>query len=305
MILSENWAQAMLPTLREIYRLGADKEKDYIAAICGRKSSKLQRETTLGIGARGLMKKWNDVGRTTPYADTEKGHETTYIHEKYVDGASIDRDWVEDNQYDKIEREVRNLRREGHNTQQHHFASMFNNAFSAIAGYTLADGKPLASATHTYNAAGTGGAFSNYAALALNSDNLETVRTAVVTGWKDDQGNLLNTDAGDLMLLVPTALRKTALVIADSDGEPDIADNNVNVWKGSIDVMECPRLTDTTSWFVIVKNAARDLCHWYDRRPLGFSSTVHFDTEAALYRIIGRWSYGSDCPPAWVYCCRP
>lgn len=305
MIVSDNWAEAMLPTLREVYELSGGKERDYIAEICGRSTSTLQYEQTLGIGSIGLMDNWDDVGRTTSYEDVEKGHKTTYTHDKFVKAVTIERDWVDDNQYTKIANIIKDVRRSGHNTQQHQFAALFNNAWNADSDYALADGYSLAYDSHTYNSAGTGGTFDNNAtSTALTADNLEAIRTKILTDWKDDKGNLLNIDPEDLILLVPTALRKTALVIADSDGEPDVSDNNVNVWKGAIDVIEWPRLTSTTAWFVIVRSQARKLCHWYDRRPISFSSNIDWDTEAARYRIIGRWSKGSDCPPAWVYCCK-
>ena len=308
---SANWAEAMLPIVREIYTLSGEKEKDYIAEICGRSTSKLQSERTLGIGGRTYMKEWNDAGRTAAgaYQDTEKGHYNTYTHKKFVDAAAIERDWIDDNQYDKIYREIRGLRRNGHNTQQYHFSELFNTAWagesSALGSLLLADGKPLASTAHTYNSAGSGGTFSNSnTSLALSGPNLEAVRTAILTTWKDDKNNLLNLNPDDFLLLVPTALRETALVIAGSDGKPNTTDNNINVWKGSIDVVEWPRLTDTTAWFVIVKPQARDLCHWYDRRALDISDHVDFNSEQALYKIIGRWSFGSDAPPAWVYCAK-
>ena len=304
---SARWAEAMLPIIREIYTLSGGKEKDFIAEICGRETSKLQSERTMGIGGRTYMKEWNEVGRTAAgaYQDTEKGHYNTFTHKKYVDAAAIERDWIDDQQYEKIHREIRGLRKNGTNTQQHHFASMFNNAWSGAAAHLLTDGFPLAYTAHTYNADGTGGTFSNSnTSLALSAPNLETIRTTIQTTWKDDKGNLLNLDPDDFLLLVPSALRETALVIANSDGKPNTTDNNINVWKGSIDVIEWPRLTDATAYFVIVKPQARDLCHWYDRRALDISDHVDFNSEQALYKIVGRWSFGSDCPPAWVYCAK-
>lgn len=308
--VSANWAEAMLPIIREVYTLAAGTEKDYIAEIVGREKSTLQSERTLGVGGAGLMKEWNSVGRTAAgaFQDVEKGWETTYIHKKYVDARAIERDWMDDKQYAKIAREVRNLRRGGYNTQQYHFAEFLNSAVSGASSYfgklTLADGYPLGYDKHTYNEAGTGGTFCNLAtSTLLSADNLESIRTKIITEWKDDKGNLLNIDPDDFLLVVPTALRKTALVIADSDREPDTTDNNVNVWKGAIDVLEMPRLTSPTTWFIVVKSRAGDLCHWYDRRPLGLSNTVDFLSEQIWSKLIGRWSLGSDCPPAWIYVC--
>jgi hypothetical protein len=300
----------MLPIIGEIYTLLAGKEKDYIAEIVGRTPSTLQSERTLGVGGAGYMKEWNAAGGTAAgaFQDVDKGWETIYTHKKYVDARAIERDWSDDKQYKKIATEVKNLRRGGYNTQQYHFAEFLNSAVSGASAYfgdmTLADGFPLAYTAHTYNEAGTGGTFSNLStSCGLSAVNLEARRTTILTGWKDDAGNLLNIDPDDFLLVVPTALRKTALVIADSDGEPDTTDNNVNVWNGAIKVLEMPRLTSATTWFIVVRSQAQQLCHWYDRRNLDLSNTVDFLSEQIWSKIIGRWSLGSDCAPAWLYVC--
>ena len=309
-IVSANWSEAMLPIIGEIYTLAGGKEKDYIGEITGRSRSTLQSERTLGVGGAGYMKEWNDAGRTAAgaFQDVDKGWETIYTHKKYVDARAIERDWMDDKQYEKIATEVRNLRRGGYTTQQYHFAEFLNSAVSGASGYfgsmLLADGFPLAYTAHTYNAAGTGGTFRNLrTGTALTADNLEARRTEILTEWKDDKGNLLNIDPDDFLLVVPSALRKTALVIADSDHEPDTTDNNVNVWNGAIKVLEMPRLTSAVTWFIVIRSKAKELCHWYDRRNLDLSNTVDFLSEQIWSKIIGRWSLGSDCAPAWLYCC--
>ncbi len=308
-IVSANWAEAMLPIIDEVYTLEAGKEQDFIKELIGRSPSTLQSERTLGVGGTPLMKKWNDAGGTAAgaFQDVRKGYYTTYTHEKWVDARAIERDWYDDKQYERIYNEVRDLRSGGYKTQQAHFAAFLNSAVSGAHAYfgdmTLADGFPLAYTAHLYNSASAGGTFSNLStSTALTPDNLETVRTTILTSWKDDQGQPLNIDPNDLVLVVPSAYRKMALTIADSDNEPETTDNNVNVWKGSIDVVEMPRLT-SGRWMVISRSQAKKLCHWYDRRNLDLSNTVDWLSEQIWSKNVGRWSLGSDCAPAWIYYC--
>ena len=133
---------------------------------------------------------------------------------------------------------------------------------------------------------------SNVGTGALNATNLEAARTAM-KGWKDDKGNLLAIEPR--LLIVPPALRKAALVIADSTGEPDISDNNINVWKGSVDVIEFDFLTSSTAWFLADPERLKAFLHWYDRRIAKLEmDKEQFNSEVGAYKVVARLSAGFD-----------
>ncbi len=52
-------------------------------------------------------------------------------------------------------------------------------------------------------------------------------------------------------LVVPIELEKTALTIMESAGEPDTADNDANVRRGSSRVIVCPEMTDANDWMAV------------------------------------------------------
>ena len=111
--------------------------------------------------------------------------------------------------------------------------------------------------------------------------------------WTDDKGNLLaiNPDT----LIVPPALRKAALVIADSDKEPDSIENNVNIWKGSVNVIEFPFLKNPTAWFLVDMSRMKNYLNWFDRRKAKLEKDkLDFDTEVAKYKVVARFSFGWD-----------
>ncbi len=119
--------------------------------------------------------------------------------------------------------------------------------------------------------------------------------------WTDDKGNLMaiNPDT----LIVPSALRKAALVIADSDKEPDTADNNVNIWRGSLNVIEWDFLTNPKAWFMVDMERMKNFLNWYDRRIAKLEiDKQNFDTEVGKYKVVNRFSFGWD-DPSFVFGC--
>lgn len=275
---SANWAELMEPGLKAIFNRHMKKLPDYRKQLFSVQTSTKQVETTLGTGNLGVMDEWSASGNQVSYEDVNKGFKQTYTHSKFSKGLQLERELVDDDQYSEITKRTNLLAQAVYYTYQTKAASVFNNAFSG--SYLGSDSKPLCSDSHPVSP-GSATTYDNNGTLALNADNLETVRTAMMA-WKDDKGNLLAVNPDTI--LVPPALRKAALVIADSDGEPDVSDNNVNVWKGSLKVIECPFLTDSNAWFVMDSMRQKAFLRWFDRRIPQLErqkDKEDFDTEVA------------------------
>lgn len=303
-MISENWAETLEPGLFEVFDTYPSKEKlpDHVSELYRTRGSKKKSEHALGKGSIGTMQKWSETSNQVHYDDVSKGYEITWTMEKYSNGLSLSRDYYDDNQYDEIFSQAEDLSFSAYYTRQQHGASTFNNAFSAGGSYAWADGKALCATGHTLvpNSSTT---ITNFAALDLTADNLETVRTNI-KAWKDDRGNLIPSRFDTL--LVPPSKREAALVIVGSDKKPDTSDNNVNVWKGTLKVIEWEMLEDTNAWFVIDSaRAKRDLI-WWDRRipKLERDGVFSFDTEVAKWKIVGRWQFGPKTP-LFIYGCNP
>lgn len=289
--VSNNWAELLTPGLKGIFGQHQREMKDYVPLIFNVETSTKAFEQFLGTGELGIMDEWTG---SVSYEDFEKGFKATFTHKKYSKGMQIERELVDDDQYSEIKAKTKRLSRVTHQTRQIHAASVFNNAFSG--GFLGPDGKPLCSASHQ-KMPGSSATISNLGALELNADNVETTRTNALA-WTDDKDNKILTQLDTI--LVPSALRKKALIIAETDDEPDTTEHGINVWKGNLKVIEWPYLTDVNAWFMVDSARAKEELLWFDRRKPDFSNQVDFDTEIAKYKVIGRWSYGW-LSPLWVY----
>jgi hypothetical protein len=236
----------------------------------------------------GLMDEWEASGRQVSYETVYRGYKATWTHKKYSKGLEIERELLEDALYPEVKSRTRTLADSLYYTRQYHAVRPFNECLSFIGP----DGVPLASDSHPlgpYNAT----TWSNYGtSLTLNATNVEAVRN-LMKEWTDDKGNLLliNPDT----LIVPKALRKAALVVADTDKEPDTAENNVNIWKGSVNVIEWDFLTNSNLWILADMNRLKRFMKWFDRRKgILEKDREHFDTEVAKYKIVSRFSYGHE-----------
>lgn len=290
MVISDNWAELLDPGLRKIYDKHLKQYADYLAKIYNVQSSKKAAEYNLGSGELGTLDEWTATGNQVSYEDINKGYKSTYTHKKYSKGFKVERELVEDDLYNEVQKKPRKLARSVYYTRQIHAASVFNNAFNA--SYLGPDAKPLCSASHPTGPNNTGTTYSNVATTALDATAVETDRVNSM-GWKDDKGNMLvvNLDT----LIVPRNLRKAALIVADSDKEPDTSDNNVNVWKGALKVIEWPFLTDSNNWFFADGERMKEFLNWFDRRkPTLEADRANFNDESAAWKTVGRWSYGWD-----------
>ena len=287
MMQSNNWGEFLLPILRRIFDKHLTDMKDFLPVMYNVEKSTKAQEFTHGVGSLGLMVPWGDSGNQVSYETVHPGYKATYTHIKYSKGLQIERELLDDAQYPEVKKRVKTLTDSVYYTRQFHVAYPFNNC----TGMLGPDGKALAATDHPLGPKNSS-TWSNYnASLDLTADNVEIVRNAM-KDWTDDKGNLLaiNPDT----LIVPKAKRKAALVIADSPKEPDTAENNVNIWKGSVDVIEWDFLTDPTMWFMVDRRRMKNYLTFFNRRIPKLEVDNLFSNEISLYKTVGRWSYGFD-----------
>jgi hypothetical protein len=296
MMISENWGDFLLPILRKVFDKHLEGMRDFIPVIYNVENSKKAQEFTHGVGSMGLMDDWEDTGNQVSYEEVYRGYKATYTHKKYSKGLRIERELLDDALYPEVKKRTKTLADSLYYTRQYHAARPFNECLTMVG----ADGKALAATDHPLGPFNSS-TYTNYStSYTLNATNVEVVRNAMKE-WTDDKGNLIMVNPDTL--IVPKALRKAALVIADSSGEPDTTDNNVNIWKGSVDVIEWDFLTNSNMWFMIDKNRMKRFLTWYQRRKGSLEADKQdFDTEVSKYKIIERFSYGWD-DPTFLYAC--
>lgn len=272
------------PVLTDIFYQHYERELGVggVLSIFNIQDSSKAKETDLRLGT---FKDPVEFTGTVEYTDAERGYEVEYSHTEYALGFQVTRSMADDLQYGGIFGSAEEMGIAFARKIRKDAASVFNNAFStSFTGY---DSKPLCEDDHPRSRTDST-AVDNELALALTSTNLETAITSM-QDFGDDLGEEITIMPDTL--IVPRALRKTALEIVGSDRVPENANNAVNVHLG-MNVIIDPYLTDTNAWFVVDSTMARRYLKWYNRVTPEFAATGDFDTLIRKYRGYMRYSYG-------------
>lgn len=178
--------------------------------------------------------------------------------------------------------------------------SIFNYAFTAQTGLPsdltfYSDGKPLCSVGHPRKDEGTAQSNASATGLALSEPNLETGRTAL-RRQLDDRGLPMAIGSGQLILLVPDSLEKTAQIIAKSTKRSGTANNDLNIYDGNVTVISTKWINSQnggsdTQWFLVDSMFSPFI--FYKRR--GIRTSVYMDNKNknTIYDISARWSVGN------------
>ncbi len=231
---------------------------------------------------------------TVVYDTPRRDYEVEYTFDELTKGFAITRKMRDDLLYDTIFDSASGMATAFARKRRKDAASVFNNSTSA--SYLGYDGKALCANDHPRSRVDST-SVDNLAALSLSSANLETAVLAH-QNLKDELGEeiVIMPD----VLVVPRALRKTALEIVGSEKVPENANNAINVQAGNWTVVVDPYLTSSTAWFIVDSTLSRRYLKWYDRVGVEFAGTQDFDTMVWKYRGYTRYGFGwSDF--RWVY----
>lgn len=202
-----------------------------------------------------------------------------------------------------LEKEAAKLGRAAARTPDVHAADAFKYGFTTADSFggsmLAADGIRFFSTVHYKNPDETGTTYSNASAIGitLTEENLE-IGLLAAQQQKDARGILANVNPR--ILLVPLALRKSAMIITGSDKRSDTGDNDINVYKGgALEVVVWPELGTSTSlgsgsntaWFLLDKEIHEMMFQWRERP---FLPEVEFDKKKLVYEysVYARWEFG-------------
>ena len=173
-------------------------------------------------------------------------------------------------------------------------AGMFTNADSAsfvVNGKTITNttANSLALASHVQTSAVYTTAQDNLVHLTLNEANLETAIQTMVD-FKDDNGNDCNLQPDTL--LVPFANRTTGLELIGGEGKYDVADNNPNIYYGSMRLVVWKQFRKQSAltgqpWVVMDSHAAKKSFKWINRLESGEDHEVNSwkDMETLTWKL--------------------
>jgi len=285
MAYKSNFGDLLEPGLREIYDSRYNEIPSIFPQLLTVNSSTKQSEKDSAISGFGYFDETTEGGSVV-YEDPVQMYDVTYTHKKYTKGFKVSQEMYDDDLYRIINRKPGQLAIAAKRTAEYNAAALFNNAFST--SYKGGDGYPLCSIYHPRADGGT--AQLNKAAqdLALSDSNLQTAILRM-EGQLDDKGMKIAVEPD--ILLVPRNLKKTAVVITQSDGLSQSNYNDLNYSKTlGLKVVAWHYLTSTTAWFLIDSSVA--LLNWFWRKQPEFSQDNSFDTEMALFKTSMRFSKG-------------
>jgi len=295
-MISENWADALDPIVREKFYLGMERRQSLLPRMFNIQGSQRAYEQSSGIGAVGIDA-WSqyESSGVVGEADFDQGYKSTFTHREYPLELKIKRKLLDDNMWSEVFNIPMRIGDSAAVKRESDGASVFNNAFSA--NFLGADGVALCSNSHPNSPQKTGSTQDNNGTLTLTKANVRTTREAMMA-FTDDNGNKMAVTPN--LLLVPPALEDDAIEITNSINDPTSANNTVNPQYGRFEVVPWHYLTDSNAWFMIDGNLMKMALEWYDRVPVSVTPKVEDKTLQATWIAYMRYSYGwSDW--RWVY----
>lgn len=283
------WVNALDPTFRSIFN---ETEREFVPMypqIFHVLNSTKAFEKDTALSGLGQLEEVPELG-AIPYEDATPGWDVTYVHKKFAKGRMVSQEMVDDEKFNMIAKLPKSLAESKARTKEQSAADIFNYGFTAggggLARFTGGDSLALFSSAHVNRQGNV--SQSNRITTALNSTSL----AAVITAMKKRR-NSKNQLIGFMpdTLLVPTELEFTARAILESTQVLGSANNDVNVLKGSLNLIVWPFLSSATAWFVI-DSKAHEL-NWFNRTDRGVQGpSWDFDNEAAKWKAVARWSVG-------------
>lgn len=288
-----NFGDLLEPGFREIFDDAFKEMPMMFEQIFRVETSSKQDEKDSGVTGFGLLQETAE-GASVDYEDPLQMYDVTYTHKKYTKGFKVSEELVEDDQYNVIKGKPAQLARAARRTAEHLASQVLNRAFNS--SYLGGDGEELCATGHPRSDGGTAQSNASATGITLTEENLETARIAA-RQQLDDKGQRIQVMPDKL--IVPVDLEKDAKIIVGSNLRPGSADNDVNVYKGSLDVIAWEYITvNDTAWF-LQDSRQHKLTHFWRVRP-EFKQDVAFDTGMALFKSRMRVSDGwSDWRGFW------
>ena len=210
----------------------------------------------------------------------------TYDFTKFGLGFKITEDLADFELYGQVERMERALMRSSQNHIETFSHAVLNNATdtSISAGF---DGLSLANTAHTRL---DGGATQQNRPTTLTDLSLSALFDAVTEfeGWLNDRGFPVISQPE--ALVIPPALRPTAIELIGSDMRPDTANNATNaITRWDLGLVVSHYLSTDTFWAMI--GDAHDLNFFWSKRA-AYSSEVDFDTDTIKRKVKQGYARG-------------
>jgi phage major head subunit gpT-like protein len=294
-ILSEGWADALEPGIREWFFLGMNRRPtirtQLFTVYNGTKDT--DHFENFGAIAPDAWRNFDNSGKVSTVG-FDRGYKTNITPGEFIVELPIRRKFLEDNLYPQIMNPTMQLGDSYALLTETDAASVLNNAFSA--SFLGGDGVALCSASHP-NGPEVSGTQSNTNTLALSIPNVETCRLAM-QAYKDDKGNMVQSVPDTL--IVPPALEYTATQLFKSPDDPTTANRAINPRADAYNIIRWDYLTDSNNWFLVDSFKMKMALLWNDRIPLDIHLKAGDTSVQAVWIARSRYGFGwTDW--RWIY----
>lgn len=293
--LRSSFGDLLEPGFRKIFDDKYTEIPEVFPRVLHVNTSAKQDEKDSAVTGFGLLVETAE-GAAIDYDDPIQMYDKRYVHKKYTRGFKVSEEMYEDDLYNVMNKKPAALAKAARRTAENQASNVLNNAFSTAAADQGGDAKPLCSTTHPRADGGTAQSNASATGITLSSDaNFETAVLAL-RAQLDDRGQKIMARASKL--IVPPALEKEAKILINSNLRAGTADNDVNVYKGAVDIEVWDYITTSTYWFLV--DQSQHELNWFWRVRPEFKQDTSFDNGYALYKVRTRFSKGfSDWRGVW------
>lgn len=289
--------------IAEVYDQGDAQYSPGIFAVLKQSNGVGAQENVTGKTSFGKVKQFED-GDDIPTIERFKTYTTKVIFRNYGGAVEVTKNLIEDRDFQNELDEMKDMSRSVNYAIDESGAQLYNGGFAttvSVNGYDMtwyADGQPQFSTVHATTVPG-GSTQSNASStgIKLSHDNLETARLALMRQQSDNA--LALAMAGKLTLIVPLDQEKEAREIIDSALTPQNANNAINVYQGSMDIVSSIFL-DTVNgglnseWFI--QNSAMAKLYHISRQEKRLESDVNIRNKVVTYTVDARFA---NCSKEW------
>jgi len=233
------------------------------------------------------LPEWDSDGSELPFMSATNGYKVLFTHKDYGYAWAISKRLMRGDQYQVVAgRLTRTAVRAAQNTIE-----LLTTAFYAT-NPTWVDGRPLFDTDHPIE----GGKYKN----KVNADLTDTGLKDALTAFRravDWRGNPIMIEPA--VLVVPPELEVKAKVLVGSMAYPSMSSSpfqanagTVNPFKGTLEVVVNPYLTDDNDWFVFASPSVGSMKFFWREKP-SVVTERDFRTQGIMNAITMAFSFGA------------
>lgn len=301
MELTSQWAAALEPNILQWTHDGMAEHPDTISNVFRVKSETSGVIRLHDSGGPRLITKGTEGANSTEIARV-KGYESVTAPQIFKSKMSASWEYVRRGRYDDIKQDASDLGRSTTYTLNLYGNQLFIQGFTSTATF-YGDAKPLFSVGHTRPDGGTAWSNASSTGITLTEANLETGVLALKQ-QVSHTGRKLAIGSGNIVLMVPEALEKEAVIITGSTLRSGTGNNDTNWYKGKFNVYVNPFIgADTTdldgntgsdtAWFLL-DPTQHGLEFFYEMRP-SYKSWENDDADVMYTKVY------FSCRPLWSH----